>query len=513
MKNLLISSIVKAWDKPFMWTGINEFRYKDLAFEIANLSTMLDSLKIKDPRIILSAENSFEWSVVYLTAIIKDIPLTLISPKYPFHERTSYINQCKGNILFIDSTTPLNISKNVFLHAAIAINYLTGYRLILYKKMKGVPKKWRRLNSLENVYISPTLFEKFKEKENKWSNIFSIGVYNAGVNNAPRLHILGDRTLYQASQGMVRKMCKLKLTKQPIYIHSEFNFFSAVTLLAIIGGRGTIVLTMFGERKNKVKGVIGTTRYFEDMWDYLAPFMATKRHMWLEKWQLTKWLNTVTLKKWFREEIPKNCKTFFILNDETRSRLKDNFKRMGYKTFSTYGTAETGQLISIDGQLIRGIEIKFTGLHPSIIPSSLLVQSSNNLLLKTGDVATVGPNSELVIHGKKENKIIIDDTYTIYPEKIERALLSNELVRQAFLYKDYGVLTLAIYLDPVKMDMAKRNFSEGKLLIEQIKDEINNYLPDDVNVSRVIQLCVKLKENEHGKIVRYHYTHTPSLVN
>ena len=46
-------------------------QYKDLAFAIVNLSTMLDVLKIKDPHIILIGKNSYNWIVVYLTALIK----------------------------------------------------------------------------------------------------------------------------------------------------------------------------------------------------------------------------------------------------------------------------------------------------------------------------------------------------------------------------------------------------------------------------------------------------------
>jgi acyl-CoA synthetase (AMP-forming)/AMP-acid ligase II len=521
MKNLLISSIVKAWNKPFMWSGIYESTYSDLAFEIVNLSTMLDSLKIKDPRIILSAKNSFAWVVVYLTAIIKDIPLTLISPTYSSWRRSSYINQCEGNILFTDDDNR-DITGNVYLNAAIGIEETKGYKLYRYHlhpflyryhKIKNVPKKWRTLNDIFPREISVKLFEKFKDKTHKWSNTFSLGTYSAGVNSEPKLCILGDRTLYQASQGMVRKLCSMELTKKPIYVRLDFSFFSAISILTIIGGRGTIALTMFGERRNKIKGIIANTQYFENMWDYLAPFMAMKTHQWLEKWQITKWLNTIKLKKWFKEEIPENCETFFIINDETRSRLKDNLKRIGYKVISTYGIAETGQLISIDGQLIRGVEVKFTGLHPATIPSNLLVRTSNNLLLKTGDVATMGPNSKLIIHGRKDNKIITDDMFTIYPEKIERVLLSNEIIEQAFLTKMGDQLILFIYFNQTKMNMAKMSYDKGEILVEQIKDEINDYLPDGININRAEQLVEKLAENEQGKIIRYFYNHTPSLVN
>ena len=378
MKNLLIASILKAWDKAFLWNEIHEYKYRDLAFEIVNLSTMLDSLKIKNLRIILSAKDSFHWVVVYLTAIINDIPITLISPKYIKEQRVSYINESFGNILFTDNENKY-IVGNIHLKAAVGIDEKKGYRLFKYQKIKDVPKKWRTLNAIrwwsKNRGITPTLFEKLMDKTNKWSNTFSLGVYSSGVDNEPMAYYLGDRTLYQASRGMIKKMCELGLTRKAIEVKASFTFFSTVTILAIIGGRGTIALTRFGERKNKIKGLIGETQYFENMWDYFSPFMVMQIHRWLEKWELTKWINTRILKRWFKEEIAPNCKTFFILNDETRSRLKDNLKRVGYKVVSTYGVAQTGQLVSIDGQLIKGIEIKF---HPVLNISSIFGDSLSN---------------------------------------------------------------------------------------------------------------------------------------
>ena len=75
MKNLIIDRIIKAWNKAVMIDESIAYTYSKLAFEIINLSTMLDTLKIKNPRICLSASNSFEWIIVFLTALIKGIPI------------------------------------------------------------------------------------------------------------------------------------------------------------------------------------------------------------------------------------------------------------------------------------------------------------------------------------------------------------------------------------------------------------------------------------------------------
>jgi len=83
MKNIIISLIIKFWDRTFIKRSpYHSYTYNRLAFEIANLSTMIDCLKIQNPKIALCGKNSFEWIVIFLTAIIKDIPIVLINTKY-----------------------------------------------------------------------------------------------------------------------------------------------------------------------------------------------------------------------------------------------------------------------------------------------------------------------------------------------------------------------------------------------------------------------------------------------
>jgi len=429
MKNLVILTILKFWDRIFLQRTTGYFTFKRLAFEIANLSTMLDVLKLENPHIILSGKNSFNWIVVYLTALIKRIPLTLISHRYDIERKLSYINESRANIIFMDLEHYFVPIKNVHILFGINLNNFdlkyARHRIILNAEKKF--HKWTNLNKTELIdrKVSQKFFKEFKSPNYDKSSY--VTCFTSGVNNSPIPTICTERTILRAAKGMTRKLCKLGLRKKKIIVKTDFNFFSSVTFLPIMAVGGTIMLI----KDETVKAIMANTQWYEELWDYVAEFMTERWRMYCERWLISKWINTIKLKKEFKLVMGNNLEKFIILNDETHFRLKRNLKRLGYEVISTYGTTKTAQLISIDNQLIKGTKIGINSENPTKLPGHLLVEvfllrSFAKMWSKTMDMCSIGKDSELIVHGRKESKIITPDQHVIYPERLEKIVRSHE---------------------------------------------------------------------------------------
>lgn len=510
MKNLIILLILKFWDRILLVDKYREYTYKDLAFKITNLSTMLDVLKISNPHIALVGHNSFGWIIVYLTALIKGIPITLISPKYSDTQINSAINNSNSNILFSE-----NIHTNTTKTPNILANVMYdsfGFDLVYLKwsEIKSCDKKirkWEKLDSIPYGHIKENTFNSFKDD---YEVPFITYIYSSGVENAPIAYPINQRTLIIATKGMVKALSKNKLRLKEILVTADFNFFPTVTFLAIMGVGGTIKLSRkIGIEENKA--VIGPTQWYEDMWDDVAAFMKEKNRRWIERWYLTKWLNTIGLKYEFTKEFP-NVDTFIILNDETHVRLKDNLKRIGYNVLSTYGTAQHGQLIAINGQLIKHMKIHINSPSPTkvsgVLKAYATVGEFSIAAQDTGDIASIGPNSELIIHGRQKSMIITESGYTIMPDKREKIIRAHELIKDAIVLKTPDkLIVLKIQFNEAVFSAENKTYGIGMNIANEIMDELNYNLPEEVQIDEVDIISNNdVIKNEQGKLRRFFYT-------
>ena len=507
MRNLIIRSILKGWGKFFMECQNIRYTYKNLAFAIVNLSTMLDILKIENPHIILIGKNSFNWIVVYLTAIIKGIPLTLIPSTFDDTYKSSYINDSLGNIVISDDFKSFKPLSNRFVNVFIKLDdfqlwYIRKSAIDYPMKKMG---KWHQLYDIKNNSITPELFEKFKG-ELKHDN-FHVYSYTAGVSNPPS-RVMNDTSLIlRVMKGMERQLLKAKLRKKNISIQADFASFHAITFLPVLGITGQI--TDVG-----ANAVIAGTDYYESMWDYTVSFMTEKQSMYLERWFVTRWINTIRLRKEYRKYFLGLDEKLFILNDETHTRLKPNLQRIGFEVFSTYGTAQSGQLVAINGRVIKDVKIRIDTANPEKNPGNLLVTVPTGSLAQqmhiTGDVAYIGKNSELIIHGKRSAQIITPSQQIIYPEEIENGVRAYELVDQCIVFEHESEgIVLGASFKQFAIDARGMTMAEVELLLNEIKEDINGVLPTELNLDTSVLLARPVKTNEQGKIIRWYYKHTP----
>jgi len=511
MKNLIIDRIIRAWNKVVMINESISYRYSDLAFEIINLSTMIDTLKIRNPRICLSASNSFEWIIVFLTALIKGIPIHLVSHKYDPTFKMGFITKHRLNIIFVsdlDEQEGSVMPNHEFTKALIRMSPREGF-VVDYLDTRVIDKhykklhKWNALNAIDKRETTKTLFKSFEDDAKTL-----VYICNSGVNRFPESFAIDPWKGMRTNMGMVAKLTKLDLKKKNIGIEVDFNWFALMTIIPIINLGSTLVINR--RQRTSVDAIIGGTKWIETMWDSVAEGQTESRRRWYEKWVLTKWINTIKLKNEFKWEFGETLKNFIILNDETHFRLKSNLERIGYVVTSTYGTTRH-QLISIDQQLINGINIKVGGDDPSKWAGVLFVAerlSHAEQWIDTGDIAIMGKDSELIIHGRAKDQIQAPDGTLYNPNALEKIVRSNELIDQALVIKNEEKTVLLIHFKPFTIDALGKTKADTINIAKDIKAEINSVLPAEQEVF-ISSWPKPLDENEQGKIIRAFYTNTP----
>jgi len=521
MRELLINRIIKAKDRIFMEDDYRAYTYRQLAFEILNLSTMIDTLKIPNPRICLSASNSFEWVVVFLTALIKSIPVYLVPQSFTAEHKYTITTRYNLNLLFVSDSDEQKghmMSTNNFTCALIRMSTVEGYVLDYVNpfRIKNIEKKrnkWVRLNAIDHREIKngAILLDLISKNINHTYKNCNLWLFTSGVNSHPELKMIFPETMRRTVRGMSTKLEELNLKKCSFSIETDLNWFVLQTLLPIIVLEGTVVLTRHQANGEKIGAIFANTNWFEEMWDYVAIGQTEKQRRQFEKWLLTKWINTIRLKKEFKAEFGGTDKIFIILNDETHFKLKKNLQRIGYKVISTYGTTKF-QLISIDEKLIQGVNIKLDAHKPGPWPAELQVTEKFGGLDQfrtTGDMAIMGPNSELQILGRKDDRIYSANGSMYNPNKIERIVRSDEFIKQALLIQYDNKIVLLIRFKTFIMDALAKTSADVVKMAKEIKDNINSYLPEEEQIDGVTSYPKPLDVNEQGKIIRHFYNDTP----
>lgn len=131
----------------------------------------------------------------------------------------------------------------------------------------------------------------------------------------------------------------------------------------------------------------------------------------------------------------------------------------------------------------------------------------------TEDIGYFDEDGYFFMSGRAKNIIVGPGGENIYPEQIEAVINAHELVADALVYDDNGVLTARINLDYEKLDelFGAGHTSETKVhlmvdkILEEIRREVNEKLSSFSRVRKVIEQREPFVKTPTKKIKRYLY--------
>jgi len=232
---------------------------------------------------------------------------------------------------------------------------------------------------------------------------------------------------------------------------------------------------------------------------------------------------------------------FFGIGGAALSPIVEKFLReAGFPYCIGYGLTETAPLLAGSnpfntkylaiGPALEGVELELRDKNehgigilwargPNVMkgyykdPEKTASVMDKNGWINTEDMGYFDEEGYFYMSGRAKNIIVGKGGENIYPEQIEAVINAHELVADALVYDDNGVLTARINLDYEKLDELFRasHTSETKVhgkvdkILEEIRTEVNEKLSSFSRVRKVIEQREPFVKTPTKKIKRYLY--------
>ena len=195
------------------------------------------------------------------------------------------------------------------------------------------------------------------------------------------------------------------------------------------------------------------------------------------------------------------------------------FEDLGVSIINGYGITECSPIVSTD----RNDERKFGGVGLPIPGTEVRVDNPNeegegellvrgdNVMLgyynnpeataaafdgewfRTGDIGKIDEDGFIFITGRKKNIIILSNGKNVYPEEIEAVILGVEGVNEVLVYGKNDIICAEIYTEtPEEKDRIKKDVQE-----------LNNILPAQKQIKNILFRDTEFEKTSTKKIKRF----------
>ena len=216
------------------------------------------------------------------------------------------------------------------------------------------------------------------------------------------------------------------------------------------------------------------------------------------------------------------------LNQEVEQFLSD----IGFPITVGYGATECAPIISYDdwqnravgscGRAACHMEVKIDSPDPQNIPGEILTRGCNTMLgyykneeatkdvlvdgwYCTGDLGVMNAEGQIFIKGRSKNMLLGANGQNIYPEEIEDALSSLNMVSECLVVQRGEKLVGLVY--PDYEEAKKNNISNETLkeIMEQNRNELNSIQPAYQKLAAIELMETEFKKTPKKSIKRYLY--------
>jgi len=196
-----------------------------------------------------------------------------------------------------------------------------------------------------------------------------------------------------------------------------------------------------------------------------------------------------------------------------------------------YGTTECAPLISYSdwkdfkggscGTPVDRMDVKILSRDPENIPGEIVTKGTNLMLgyfkntdatrqaidedgwYHTGDLATMSASGHIFIRGRIKNMLLGANGQNVYPEEIEDKLNTMAMVAESLIVQRGDKLVALVH--PDKDDLMQFSQEELEHIMEQNRQELNNFLPGYSRISAIELQVEEFAKTPKKSIKRYLY--------
>lgn len=492
--------------------------FSQFANDIRALGTYFYSIGIKDSKIALMGENSYEWIVTYFAAVNGSNVIVPLDKELAYGEAINLIKNSES-IAFVHSDLKKSIAEECHKDTDVKVEHYInmndfadiiekGYELIDAGDTSFIDEEIDREKLCAIIYTSGTTGNPkgvMLNHKNLASNImFSIRNLDVPLDTVvvlPLNHTFG---------AMAGVLCQIHLGSC-VYINNNLK-----TILKDIG-------------KSKPRHIAVVPLFIETFY----------KNIWrnVEKQGKTKLLKKMIKVSNALRKVGIDLRRVFFKSilDAFGGRLEmiisggapiddlymDGFDDLGIQLINGYGITECSPIVATNrtmfyrsgtvGVAVPGVEVKIADTLESgegeicVKGDTVMMGYYNNpeataeVLVdgwfKTGDIGYIDEDGFIYITGRKKNMILLANGKNVYPEEIETLVLRVEGVTEALVYGANTHIAVEIYAEDASM--------QGSIRAEI--EKINDTLPTYKRLREVVFRDEEFEKTTTKKIKRFKY--------
>lgn len=535
-------SIRKNWDSLALSDYSGEaFTYADVACAIARLHTLYDSLGVKEgDKIALVGKNSVRWCVVYLSVVSHGAIVVPVLPDFKPGDIHEIVNHSDSILLFAEQALfdSMDFEKMPNLMGSLKIATFT----IQKHRAEGFIEAWEKCDTDKPIAENCLNLESFSLPEIS-NDKLAVLSYTSGTTGFAKGVMIQHNSLaaniQYAQENMPLNPGDRIVSFLPL-AHTfgcAFEFLFPFTLgchITILTKTPSpqIILQAFNEVKPSL--ILSVPLVIEKIYKkQVIPVISKPLMGILLKIPL---VNGIILKK-IREKLEAafggNFRELVLGGAPFNQETERFFKRMKFRYTVGYGMTECGPLISYNnwrdtplgasGQVVDTMELKIDSTDPRTIAGEIMVRGENVMQayyknpeateevldsegwLHTGDLGLLDKKGNLFIKGRIKSMLLGSSGKNIYPEEIE-SLYNNRLgVGESVIVQRNDKLVALIYPDQEFKQKQGYTNESIKELFDEYKKEINDELPNYMNVSQIIIQSEEFAKTPKRSIKRFLY--------
>ena len=512
-----------------------EGKYKEISHEevrntVDYLGTALINMGLKDKRIAVIGENSYNWLNVYLTVLQSDGVIVPIDKELTCKEIINVLKSSDSEVLFYAKKYEEYIEE--IRKEATNIKYFIGFsrendeeNLLSYKNFIEKGKK-----QYENGN------DKFAKIEHQETNSLKMLVYTSGTTGNPKGVMLTEHNLVScAYYGLqVAHVYTKSLSVLP-YHHT---YEAVAGILVALYRHVTICIN------DSLKNVLKNLQLYKPDYIYLVPAFGEVfyKKIWSTAQKsgketglkllikLSNFLRKIgidkrkILFKSVHEAFGGNLKEIIVGGAPLRAELGDFFESIGIELYNGYGITECSPLVSVNmknlndprtvGVVLPCCEVKFENVTEDgdgevCVKGDIVMmgyykdQERTAKVLKDGwfnteDYGRLNEKHQLIINGRKKNMIVLDNGKNVYPEEIENYIMRIPYIGEVVvkgIKNEIGqevALCAEVFLNQEKIEELKIENAE-----ESLKKDIARVTKDLPLYKHIAK--IEIRETEFNK--------------
>ena len=513
---------------------IKSVTYGRLYELISYLGTSLKSYNMDKVHIGIIGENSFDWILTYLTALLSDGVCVPVDKELPINDIINVVNHSDTEILFYSKKFEDRFKENR--DKFPNVKYFVGFgreedegeflsfkKLIekgeeLYKEDKSFDDEVSPDNDLKLLIYTSGTTGKSKGVMLSQHNIVNGVLYGLRVSQPGRvgLSVLPYHHTYEAVCGLlvgIHYRVTLCINSSLKMILKNLNDFKPdyIYLVPAIVEVFYKRIWATAEKENKA----GALRKLIKFSDFLRKLGIDKRK---------------TLFKSVTKAFGGNLNRMVCGGAPLRAEVGNFFDSIGVTIINGYGITECSPLVSATqveendlrtvGRCLPCLEVKFDNMTESgdgeiVVKGDVVMlgyykePELNKEVLKdgwfyTGDYGRFNDKGLLVITGRKKNLIVLSNGKNVFPEEIEEYIQAIPYVKEVVVYSEKdengleNSLVAEVFMDEEQTEGMEN--PEGKLK-EDIRKALEE-LPSYKKISKVVVRKEEFQKTTTNKIKR-----------